>query len=131
MLYIINIDDNTFSLHGDSIGIAGLKVISKKNLAAKAHEPVYNESQGRVSIYNTFNKKNIVDRTPISEITVDDIVYETAQELVVAVNGIIGEAYGIANIILPEDLILTYDGLGVIFNEDGTKVLTFNGFMEY
>lgn len=95
MLYITNIDDNTFSLHGDLGGIAGLRVISKKNLAAKAHEPVYDELQVRVSIYNIFNKKNIVDRTPISEIMVDDIVYETAEDFVVEVNNIIGEAYGI------------------------------------
>ncbi len=33
--------------------------------------------------------------------------------------------------VLPQDLILTYNGTGVIFNEDGTKVLTFNGFQSY
>jgi hypothetical protein len=91
MLIITNIDDCNFSLHGDAIGIAGLKVLSKVNVVAKASEPVYNELQGRITIYDIKRKTRVVMRKPVSLIKLDGTVYASSQDFVVAFNAIMAQ----------------------------------------
>lgn len=88
MLYIINIDACNFSLEGLLATQTGLKVYGKKEFAAKACEPVYNETFGRVTVYNMNTDQKIVDKTPINEIDLDGTVHVTAQAFVVAFNNL-------------------------------------------
>lgn len=89
MLYILNIDDCNFSIYGGLGTITGLKVLGKREFAAKATEPVYNETYGRVKVYNINNNLTLIDRTPISEVTLNGVVHATAQAFVVAFNAMI------------------------------------------
>ena len=94
MLYITNIDDCNFSIYGGLGTITGLKVLGKREFAAKATEPVYNETYGRVKVYNVNNNITLVDRTPVSEITLNGTVHTTAQAFVVAFNAMIATCVG-------------------------------------
>ena len=91
MLHITNIDDCNFSMYGDLIGIAGLKVLGKTDVLAKASEPVYNESQGRITIYNSSKQLTLVGRKPVDELNLDGTVYLTSQEFVVAFNNLMNQ----------------------------------------
>ena len=86
MLTITNIDDCNFSIQGSLGTVTGLKVLGKREFAALATEPVYNETYGRVKVYNINNNLTLVDRTPINEITLNGTVHTTAQAFVVAFN---------------------------------------------
>lgn len=94
MLYILNIDDCNFSIYGGLGTITGLKVLGKREFVAKACEPVYNETHGRVMVYNINNLQNLVDKTPISQITLNGTVHSTAQAFVVAFNAMIATCVG-------------------------------------
>lgn len=125
MLYITNIDDCNFSMYGDAIGIAGLKVYGKKNIAAKAHEPVYNELQGRVSVYNLFTKKRVVDTTTVDQIDLDGTVYATAQEFVVVFNNIMAECCCLeatTTLGLDGELLINEDEEIIVTNEDNQRI---------
>ena len=91
MLYINNIDDCNFSLEGYLATITGLKVVGKKEFAARANEPVYNETYGRVTVYNVNKDEKLVSCKPVNEITLDGTVYGTAQAFVVAFNNLMNE----------------------------------------
>jgi hypothetical protein len=91
MLHITNIDDCNFSLHGDAIGIAGLKVLGKTNIQAKASEPVYNETEGRITIYDSEKELTYVGRKPVNEIELDGVIYATAEAFVVEFNNVMNQ----------------------------------------
>jgi hypothetical protein len=88
MLYIESIDDCNMSLNGNAVAQTGFKVVSKKDFLARANEPVYNEVQGRVTVYNTNKDEKLVSCKLVSEITLDGTVYATAQEFVVTFNNL-------------------------------------------
>jgi hypothetical protein len=91
MLYIENIDDCTFRLYGDHTSQAGLKVMSKMGMGAKGQEPAYNESTGRVSIYNFQKDEKILNHKKVSNIRLDGVIYATAQSFVNAFNNLMAE----------------------------------------
>jgi hypothetical protein len=93
MLTITNIDDCNFSIQGSLGTVTGLKVLGKREFVALATEPVYNETYGRVKVYNINNNLTLVDRTPINEITLNGTVHTTAQAFVVAFNNMIQECF--------------------------------------
>jgi hypothetical protein len=89
MLYIESIDDCNMSLHGNAVAQTGLKIVGKKEFLARANEPVYNETYGRVTVYNINKDEKLVECKPVNEITLDGVVYGTAQTFVVAFNNLI------------------------------------------
>ena len=86
MLYIVNIDDCTFRMYGTNISQTGVKVLHKQGLVAKSHEPAYNESVGRVAIYNFQKGEKMLAHKPVSEIVLNGTTYATAQGFVAAFN---------------------------------------------
>lgn len=112
-------------MYGDLGGIAGLKVYGKKNIAAKAHEPVYNELTGRVSVYNIFTKKRVVDTTTVDKIDLDGTVYSTAQEFVVAFNNLMAECCCLeatTTLGLDGELLVNEDEEIIVTNEDSQRI---------
>ena len=91
MLYIVNVDDCSFTMYGDTVAQAGLKIMSKTGVLAKAQEPAYNEVQGRIRIYDAEKEEYLVNHKPVSDITLDGVVHATALEFVVAFNTMIAE----------------------------------------
>lgn len=90
MLYITNIDNCNFSLRGNTVK-TGLKVLGKKGFAAKSNEPVYNEIQGRVTVYDLSRGIKLVESKPVSKINLDGTVHSTAQAFVVAFNNLMAQ----------------------------------------
>ena len=98
MLTITNIDNCNFSLQGLIGTQTGLKVYGKREFAAKSCEPVYNETYGRIVVYNINTDDAIIDKTPINQITLDGTVHTTAQAFVVAFNNMIAECGAVAEV---------------------------------
>jgi hypothetical protein len=86
MLYIVNIDDCTFRMYGTNISQTGVKVLHKQGLVAKSHEPAYNETVGRVAIYNFQKGEKFLSHKPVSEIILNGTLYATAEGFVSAFN---------------------------------------------
>lgn len=91
MLYIENIDDCTFRMYGSNVAQAGVKVLSKMGLAAKAQEPAYNESTGRVSIYNYQKDEKLLNHKAVSSVLLDGVLYANAETFVNAFNNLMAE----------------------------------------
>lgn len=91
MLFIEKIDDCNFRVYGDSISKSGLKIVSMKVLVARAMEPAYNETQGRIRIFDSEKEEYIVNHKPVSQITLDGVVYITAAGFVQAFNTTVNE----------------------------------------
>lgn len=91
MLYIENIDDCTFKMWGTNVSKTGVKILGKQGLSAKAQEPAYNETQGRISIYNFQKDEKLLNHKPVSEIVLNGVIYATGESFVVAFNTMITE----------------------------------------
>lgn len=91
MLYIENIDDCNFRMYGTNISVTGVKVLSKTGFLAKALEPAYNETKGRICIYDSGKDEKILNHKAVSDINLDGTVYATAEAFVVAFNNLMAE----------------------------------------
>lgn len=130
MLNITNIDNCNFSLSG-TIG-SGLKVYYKKGFFAKACEPVYNETYGRINIQD--KTERIISRTPVNQVSLDNVIYATAQEFVTAFNNMIGECCCVqvepTTTELPLALELTWDNILNVPVADASSVSDWNTFFD-
>lgn len=86
MLYIKEVDDNTFSMKGDVISQDGEKFLPKYGVTAKAKEIAYNEDVARIGIYDSEKGIWLVSGKPLAEITLDGAVHATAESFVKAFN---------------------------------------------
>lgn len=86
MLYIVNIDDCNFKMYGDEVSQTGLKILGKSGLVAKAQEPAYNETQGRVSIFNFQKDEKLLNHKDVSDISLNGTVHATAEAFIIAFN---------------------------------------------
>jgi hypothetical protein len=91
MLYIENIDSCTFKMWGTNVSQTGVKILGKEGLAAKGQEPAYNETTGRISIYNFQKDEKLLNHKPVSEIVLQGVIYATAQAFVSAFNALMAE----------------------------------------
>jgi len=89
MLYIENIDDCTFKMWGTNVSQTGVKIIGKQGIVVKAQEPAYNETYGRIRIYDSSKDEYLLNHKPVSEIVLDSVIYATAEAFVVAFNTMI------------------------------------------
>lgn len=100
MLYINNIDDYSFNMHGGTVEAPkSIKVINKKGVIARAMEPQSAEVQGRVSIWDTDAGICYLGHKPVLDVTLDGTVHTTAQAFVAAFNGIMGESEGLGGVL--------------------------------
>lgn len=86
MLYIKDIDENTFKMYGDVVSQEGERILPKLGVTAKAKEPAYNETTGRIGIWDSEKGIWLLAYKPVDEIDLDGTVYATAQTFVVAFN---------------------------------------------
>lgn len=85
MLHIENIDAYSIRIGDGYGGGTYFKVLPKSLEARKA-------ADGRVWISHTEKKETIVNNEPVSEITLDGVVYGTGEEFVVAFNEVIASS---------------------------------------
>lgn len=93
MLFITNIDDCTFKIHGDSIySTTGVRILNKKNFLVKIVEPaVPYESVGRVTIYDGVKQEKLVTLKPLDQIDLNGTVHPTGEAFAVAFNTMIAQ----------------------------------------
>lgn len=85
MLYIENIDDCNFKMYGSTSQI-GEKILSKRGVTAKAMEPAYNETQGRIRIWDAEKEEFLLQHKEVTGITLDSTVYTDSEDFVLAFN---------------------------------------------
>lgn len=86
MLYIEDIDDNTFKMYGDVVSQEGERILPKLGVTAKAKEPAYNETTGRIGIWDGEKDIWLLAYKTVEEIDLDGTVYTTAEDFVAAFN---------------------------------------------
>lgn len=86
MLYIEDIDDNTFKMYGDVVSQEGKRILPKLGVTAKAKEPAYNETTGRIGIWDSEKAIWLLAYKPVNEIDLGGTVHATADAFVVAFN---------------------------------------------
>jgi len=74
---------------GNVVSQTGVKILGKQGLAIKAQEPAYNETYGRISIYNFQKDEKILNHKPVNQIYLDGVIYPTAQAFIVAFNALL------------------------------------------
>jgi len=86
MLYIIDIDDNTFGLSGTGQTVVAVEISFPKKYYAMSTNPVGTATGGLVSIKHDESRPALISSRNPDEITLDGTVYTDANDFVVAFN---------------------------------------------
>ena len=92
MLYIIDIDSYSFGVSGAGIEIADIESVYPKLYYAKSIDAVGDAEDGLVSIRHKEEDSNLVSLAKPEDITLDGVVYDTANNFAIAFNAFIQNA---------------------------------------
>lgn len=92
MLYIIDIDSYSFGVSGTGATLADIESVFPKLYYAKSINPVGDAEDGLISIRHTEEDANLVSLSKPEDITLDGVVYDTANNFAIAFNAFIQNA---------------------------------------
>lgn len=89
MLYIIDIDDYSFGVSGTGETQSDIESVFPKLYYAKSINPVGDADDGLISIRHTEEDGNPISLAKPEDVTLDGVVYNTANELAIAFNAFV------------------------------------------